>query len=602
MLLSILFALACAAFGYYAARAFRLQGELALGVGIAGGVLAGAWLSLAISWFGGELSVWSIIIPIALLLAGALALKRIEKGRFEFDKKVLAGLAAFALLFLLLNYRCTLEPNASGGASSLINVWGDGPFHYGLINSFVHGANFPPEYPVLDGARLAYPFLMDYFSAVLVAGGLGLREAVVWSNAIVFFALACVAFAFFKRLGGKRVAAIALLLFFLNGNAGVFNAAGNGFELSMDYSHIEAAGLHFMNLTYALFVPQRSILLGYAIAAGVFCLFYDYCFGRGRKESLLLAGILSGLLPMAHAHSALAVGLVFAGVFAFKPGKDWLWFFVPAALLGLPQLAFMLAQAQTGFSGVHLWWLNAVEGRSLFEVAVFWLRNAWLVGILGVIGYFIAKPNTKKFILPFAAFFILGNLVRFQAWDWDNIKILSYWYFAFAGLAAITIDKMWASRKHWVRLVGTALLLLAVASGALTMAWACFGENARYQVYSTADFELAEWVKGSTPANAVFLTGDSPQDPVSSLAGRSIVMGFNGWLWSHGLDYHDRVKLVHDAYREPSCEILKELGADFVLVSHREESLEPNYQAFASAPFLEPAYSMNGYSIYRVNC
>jgi hypothetical protein len=305
---------------------------------------------------------------------------------------------------------------------------------------------------------------------------------------------------------------------------------------------------------------------------------------------------------MAHGHSALAIGLVFAGLFAFKPGKDWLWFFIPAAILGLPQLAWMLGQAQGGFAGVHLWWLNANEGMGLLEVTVFWLRNTWLVGVLGVIGYFLAGEKIRKFVLPFAAFFVLGNLLRFQAWDWDNIKIISYWFFAFAGLAAIVIDRLWSSRKGWVRLAGITLLLLSIASGALTMAWACWGENARYQVYSAVDFEVAEWVKANTPMDAVFLTGDSPHDPISSLAGRSIVMGFNGWLWSHGLDYYGRVNLVHSTYREPSCKSFKDLGVDFVLLSPRELSLEPDYYAFGAADYLEFAYSNKGYLIYRVNC
>jgi len=475
-------------------------------------------------------------------------------------------------------------------------VWGDGPFHYGLVDSFAFGSNLPPEYPVLAGAKLGYPFLMDFWTACLVAGGAGLREAVVFSNALVFLALLCGAFALFKRLGGRRAALIGLLLFFANGNAGIIHATGNGFALDQDYSHLEDAGLSFMNLTYALFIPQRSILLGFATACCVFFLFYDFVFGKGGKKELFLAGVLAGLSPMAHAHSALAIGLVFAGLFAYKPRREWLWFLLPAAVLGLPQLWWMLGQAQSGFSGVHIGWLNVNEGKSALDFAVFWLRNGWLVLALGALGWFYAKPEAKKFALPFAAFFVIGNTLRFQAWDWDNIKVLSYWFLASACLAGVLIDRLWSAKRNELKALAAFLALAAIASGLLTFAWMAFGSNARYEVYTAQDFKIAEWAKSNTSANAVFVTADSPQDPVSSLAGRKIVMGFTGWLWSHGLAYSERADRVKAFYLDPSCAALRALGAQYALVSPREKSMTPATQAFDSR--MRKAYESGGYAVY----
>jgi hypothetical protein len=46
------------------------------------------------------------------------------------------------------------------------NNLGDLPFHLGIITSFVYGQNFPPAHPEYAGARLTYPFLVDFVAAM----------------------------------------------------------------------------------------------------------------------------------------------------------------------------------------------------------------------------------------------------------------------------------------------------------------------------------------------------------------------------------------------------------------------------------------------------
>jgi len=61
--------------------------------------------------------------------------------------------------------------------------------------------------------------------------------------------------------------------------------------------------------------------------------------------------------------------------------------------------------------------------------------------------------------------------------------------------------------------------------------------------YSTAtatDVGLAAQVASATPANAIFLTEGKPNDPVLTLAGRTAVLGYYGWLWSYGTDFGSR--------------------------------------------------------------
>ncbi|HYG10466.1 MAG TPA: hypothetical protein VD835_11000, partial [Pyrinomonadaceae bacterium] len=51
------------------------------------------------------------------------------------------------------------------------NNLGDLPFHLSIITGFVYGENFPPVHPEYAGARLTYPFIVDFVAAMFVRAG-----------------------------------------------------------------------------------------------------------------------------------------------------------------------------------------------------------------------------------------------------------------------------------------------------------------------------------------------------------------------------------------------------------------------------------------------
>ena len=61
-----------------------------------------------------------------------------------------------------------------------------------------------------------------------------------------------------------------------------------------------------------------------------------------------------------------------------------------------------------------------------------------------------------------------------------------------------------------------------------------------YSTATAADARLAAQVAATTPSTAVFLTEGKPNDPLLTLAGRTAVMGYYGWLWSYGTDFGSR--------------------------------------------------------------
>ena len=101
----------------------------------------------------------------------------------------------------------------SGSAGNDLN------FHAALISSFRYGQNFPPTYPLLPPERLLYPFMPDFHAAVLMAGGLSLRPAIILTALVLGAVIAGLFYAFALRIArSSRTATLATLLFLLNGD------------------------------------------------------------------------------------------------------------------------------------------------------------------------------------------------------------------------------------------------------------------------------------------------------------------------------------------------------------------------------------------------
>lgn len=139
------------------------------------------------------------------------------------------------------------------------------------------------------------------------------------------------------------------------------------------------------------------------------------------------------------------------------------------------------------------------------------------------------------FCLPFVAVFAVCNVVVFQTWDWDNTKLLAYWYLGGALLTAAVLVRLLGDGV-WRRLLGAVTLASLLAAGGLHLASYLRDPQIPYTWASTSDRTLAVEVEALTPRDAVFLTDGNPTDPVLTLAGRTAVTGYAGWLYSYGID------------------------------------------------------------------
>jgi hypothetical protein len=163
---------------------------------------------------------------------------------------------------------------------------GDLPFHVAVINGFAYGDNFPPQHPEFAGVRLTYPFIVDFVAAMFVRAGASLEGAMFWQNFAMIMSLVGLLHRWALKITRDRVAAlITPALVLLSGGFGwwvFFDDASKGGgvfallrNLQHDYTIMGHLGYQWGNAVTALFVTQRSILLGVALAVVVMTLWWE---------------------------------------------------------------------------------------------------------------------------------------------------------------------------------------------------------------------------------------------------------------------------------------------------------------------------------------
>jgi len=182
--------------------------------------------------------------------------------------------------------------------------------------------------------------------------------------------------------------------------------------------------------------------------------------------------------------------------------------------------------------------------------------------------------------------FPIANLVVFQPWDWDNTKLLLYWFVAASILVAALLSAAWrAAGGRPGAAVVRGLVGVAVASLLLTGGLIHLNQiqgNDRWMLYSREDIEVAESIRATAPADALIAVGVYPNNAVLGLSGRQVLTAYPGWMWSHGFDSADREIDLRTIYRlDPEADaLIAAYGIDYVVVGAWERE---NYAADPAA-------------------
>ncbi len=320
---------------------------------------------------------------------------------------------------------------------------------------------------------------------------------------------------------------------------------------------------------------------------------------RNDAFRLLPAGLMAGALPLIHAHSfaaVLAAAVVLAVIFR-EHWRAWAGFFISATILAAPQLLWIMhgGSVETqSFLGFHFGWDNGVpdaqglggllgqvfNGGNLIDFVMFWFRNTGLFIplLLGaVIWMWGTTPVNRKrlwFYFPFIFFFIGPNLIKLAPWVWDNIKVLIYWFVISIPLVAGLLGWVWA-RSRWARIAVVAAVLVMTFAGALDV-WRSMSDKTpimQQPVFDAEALRLAEKIRANVPPQSLMLNAPTYNTAVF-LTGRRSYLGYTAHVWSHGIDYRPRERVLKGIYAgEPGAlELIQKTGVQYVVVGPLERS------------------------------
>lgn len=541
-------------------------------------------------------SAMAIILPLAALLAASA---RSAWRRLPLDKSVLLILAATSILSGLLAPRLLYQTD-QGIATSISHAWGDLGWHVANITAFAAGQTVPPQNPILAGQELIYPFLINFFSGLLMIAGADVVASIVWPALLLVPIFLTLFFVFAKTVTRKNLAA-AVALVLVVGSGATFgwtqlrtDLVSSNTSLPTHIAQAEtrysgsggnAGDWQFTNLLLTGLLPQRSLLFGLPLAITILLLLFMGV--RDDKQIYLprfvTAGILAGMLPLAHAHSVLALfvmilllAITHLAKIEAKNKKEaaWAWFSfaATACLIGAPEILYYFLGQNSDhafFSFAPGWSING-------NVFFFWLKNTGLLIPAGLAVLFLPAPRYLK-TLTAAGFilFLAGNLWVFAPWAWDNYKIFMWWLLATApAVGWLVATKMAGRGKLLLSLAAILLVLLHVQSALLDYWQVLYRQGHIYQEWNNDAIAIASNIAALTAPGDIVLTAPYHNNP-AVLAGRYIYLGFTGHVWSHGQDYTIRERGAAEFYNGTSNS-LPETDVQYVLVGPTERALYPN--------------------------
>ena len=547
------------------------------------------------------------------------------------DLSKILRFAYYVFVFLLLWFffeRAMIETAGgifTGGSQNL----GDLPFHLGAIFSFTEGSNFPPENPSFSDAKFTYPFLADFVTACFVKIGAGVSGAMLVQNVLLGFSLVVLLEKFTRLLTANITAGkIAPLLLLLSGGLGFvwfFKDYWNGtqslteilWKLPQDYTIGDK--FRWGNSLVVLFLTQRSLLFGMPLTLIALSKIWEIFSSEEEKgsggdeetkvdsdnpkpaaienspsplllfpSSAFLVGLLAGTLALIHVHSLVVLFVVCAFLFFFKfeNWRAWLAFGVGVSLIAVPELLWSLTGSASNLSKFiepHFGWDSKDE-----NFIKFWAKNIGLFAPVLIGGLILLlmredkdedesktkdqRPKTENlliFYLPFAFLFLIANTVKLAPWEWDNIKVLIYWFVGSLPFAALALAWLW-KKNTGLKAAAIACFVALTLSGALDV-WRTISRQINYKVFDRDAVKIAEQIKQKTAPNAMFLNAPTYNSAVV-LSGRRSLMRYNGHLSSYGIDYQPREAEVRRIYEGTALtdRLLQKNNIEYVIISPEE--------------------------------
>lgn len=447
------------------------------------------------------------------------------------------------------------------------NAYGDYPFHFGMIASFVKAENFPPQQVFYADGFLSYPFFMNLWSAAL------------WSWSPSYYHLALI-FTFqwillweilYQALSTRRH---HLLPWF------VLLAGGGYSVLGENSGEMISSGYGWTSFLTTIWIPQRTALLGATFMGVVVTLFFQW--GVAPKERRVyggVCGIILGLMPLAHTHFFLVTALFLAMqlvvlLYENKQRKCFfrstLLLFLPGVLIATHAIPFLSGKSSllsfryTGFLPSGL--VEGVEG-------IWWvLENVWPMSLALLL--LLLRMERKREVLALMLLSLIFWFVGLSVWEWDQIKL----YVAIVVLLAFVMKQEYERLRFAIPSI---IVLLTLPT--LFEVWSVVQRGELYQMFGREELSLSsEWDR-MLPKDAVLVAAPE-HNTAAVLTGRRLFAGYEGWLWSHGIEYQERFQAQRALTPALQCNVGNPPCPSHLAWSERERK----YWGLALPPLRDP--------------
>lgn len=437
---------------------------------------------------------------------------------------------------------------------------GDISLHLNLIRRWAAGGDFWPENPFMSGAIFPYHPGMDLWNALLAMVGVPVFEGLRWAGLLGAAATAAALW----RWG--RGFALAAFLF----------AGGLSALPYFTHGALSATeeGVAWKNLFLSMFVTQRGLL--YSMPAGLvlMCVWRTQLSGEkdGPNLALLPQAALYATMPLFNAPAFLFLSALLGACFlaSWKAGRAKP--FLSLGLLSIIPASWLAAMVTANFSAPSALrfapgWMQEDQG------AWFWLWNfGALLPLFVFLGFVIVRRGDRTsriFYLLGAATWLFCFLFVLAPWAWDNTKLILWGYLALMPLLWTQLIGRWPF--VW-RAAGCVLLFF---SGAITLANG-IDERHGYRLADRSELADIEFLLRRVATDARVACLPLYNHPVL-LLGQPVAMGYDGHLFSQGLDY-SAVQRDLDALMSGSSDwrnAARRLQVQYLLWGPREEAKWP---------------------------
>ncbi|MBT4521982.1 MAG: hypothetical protein HOC23_18440 [Halieaceae bacterium] len=478
-------------------------------------------------------------------------------------------------------------------------IWADWALHLTQAHAFA----FQPFIHVLDnnpifaGSNIAYPFVTNWLSGMLISAGTALDTAFVTPSIAFSLALLFSLFIFGRVLTHSGwVAVLGISLFFLSGGLEFYYYLGDlAVEFSWEkvlypphhYTFLEEHGFYWKSIILSSLIPQRALLLGMPcmlLSLTYITARYQTGFTGTSYRTLFTVGLATGFLAIIHTHSLLVLFLICCCLFIsdLKNYRFWLSFAFGVSCTALPWLPFLLGDNTSGFMQFHPGWYGASEGDSPFiDWLWFWFKNWGLFFPLCLItlvllfirgGQFLgfgsgSDGKQQPLFLAFSLLFVLANVFQFQPYLWDNTKILLWAHLGLSFLVAQLVARIF-NKGYPAKVIASTMVMLMVFSGLIDLVKSLHVERESHTMVSSGQIELARQLRDLSDPTDIILTPDYHLHFITTISGRGVLMGYRGWLWSYNIDYAERerdIKAIYSGATNTNA-LLQKYAIEYIVV------------------------------------